>query len=75
LVRALLPFVGSAAFAGHSEEIGAPNMPVILPYEFFIGIVGLAALMVITILWLAGNAWRLRKIDQRLRLLEGKLKQ
>ena len=74
-VRALLPFVASVAFAGHSEEIGAPNMPVILPYELFIGLVGVAALMLIAIAWLASNAWRLRKIDQRLRILEEKAKQ
>jgi hypothetical protein len=49
-------------------------MPVILPYELFIGMVGIAALMLIALVWLAGNAWRLRKIDQRLRVLEGKLK-
>jgi uncharacterized membrane protein required for colicin V production len=74
-VHALVSFVASLALAGHSEEVGAPNMPVILPYELFMGIIGVAALMLIALVWLAGNAWRLRKLDQRLRVLEGKLKQ
>jgi len=46
----------------------------VLPFEMWIGVMGVAVLLVIAIGWLIGNAMRLRKIDRRLKTLEGKPK-
>jgi hypothetical protein len=46
--------------------------PVVLPFEIWLAVMGVALLLVIAIAWLIGNDMRLRKIDRRLRSLEGK---
>jgi len=66
--------VNSLAFAGHAGEMDNPGSPVVLPFEMWLGVMGLALLLLIAIAWLVGNAFRLRRIDRRLRVLEGKQK-
>ena len=66
--------VTSLAFAGHAGEMDNPGSPVVLPFEMWLGVMGLALLLLIAIAWLVGNAFRLRGIDRRLRVLEGKQK-
>jgi flagellar biogenesis protein FliO len=56
------------------SQIENPTSPVILPFEMWLGVMGVALLLVIAIGWLVGNAVRLRKIDRRLKSLEGKPK-
>jgi len=68
-------FLNSATLAGHAGGMDNPGAPVVLPYELWAGLVGVAVLLLITIAWLAGNAWHLHKIDRRLRLLEEKQRQ
>ena len=65
----------AATLAGHAGGMDNPGAPVVLPYELWAGLVGMAVLLLITIAWLAGNAWHLHKIDRRLRLLEEKQRQ
>jgi len=48
---------------------------VVLPVEMWLGVMAVAVLVLIAIAWLVGNAVRLRKIDRRLRILEGKQKE
>jgi len=68
----LARYVSSLAFAGHAGEMDHPGSPVVLPFEMWLGLMGVALLLLIAIAWLVGNAFRLRKIDRRLRVLEGK---
>ena len=56
------------------SQINNPTSPVVLPFELWIGVMGVALLLVIAIGWLIGNVMRLRKIDRRLKTLEGKPK-
>ena len=70
----LARYVSSLAFAGHAGEMDNPGTPVVLPFEMWLGLMGLALLLLIAIAWLVGNAFRLRKIDRRLRVLEGRQK-
>jgi flagellar biogenesis protein FliO len=56
------------------SQIENPTSPVVLPFEMWLGVMGVALLLVIAIGWLVGNAIRLRKIDRRLKTLEGKPK-
>jgi hypothetical protein len=56
------------------SQIDNPTSPVVLPFELWIGVMGVALLLVIAIGWLVINAMRLRKIDRRLKTLEGKPK-
>jgi hypothetical protein len=49
-----------------------PGTPVVLPFEMWLGVMGVALLLLIAIAWIVGNALRLRKIDRRLRILEDK---
>jgi hypothetical protein len=67
-------YVNSLAFAGHAGEMDNPGSPVVLPFEMWLGVMGLALLLLIAIAWLVGNAFQLRRIDRRLRVLEGKQK-
>jgi hypothetical protein len=62
----------ATAFAGHAGEMDNPGAPVVLPFEMWLGVMGVAVLMLIAIGWLVSNAVRLRKIDRRLRSLEEK---
>jgi hypothetical protein len=68
------PYLHSLAFAGHAGEMDHPGSPVVLPFELWLGVMGLALLLLVAIAWLVGNAFRLRRIDRRLRVLEGKHK-
>ena len=68
----LARYVSSLAFAGHAGEMDNPGSPVVLPFEMWLGLMGVALLLLIAIAWLVGNAVRLRRIDRRLRVLEGK---
>lgn len=70
----LAHYLCSLAFAGHAGEMENPGSPVVLPFEMWLGLMGIALLLVIAIAWLLGNAFWLRKIDRRLRTLEGKHK-
>ncbi|HEY3198454.1 MAG TPA: hypothetical protein VGJ57_10600 [Nitrospirales bacterium] len=70
----LARYVSSLAFAGHAGEMDNPGTPVVLPFEMWLGLMGLALLLLIAIAWLVGNAFRLRRIDRRLRVLEGRQK-
>jgi hypothetical protein len=56
------------------SQIDNPTSPVVLPFEMWLGVMGVALLLVIAIGWLIINAMRLRKIDRRLKTLEGKPK-
>jgi hypothetical protein len=67
--------ITSIAWAGHAGEMEHPGAPVVLPVEMWLGVMAVAVLVLIAIAWLVGNAVRLRKIDRRLRILEGKQKE
>jgi hypothetical protein len=67
-------YVDSLAFAGHAGEMDHPGSPVVLPFEMWLGVMGLALLLLFVIAWLVANAFQLRRIDRRLRVLEGKHK-
>ncbi len=56
------------------SQIQSPQSPVILPFEMWLGLMAVALLLLIAIGWLVGNALQLRKIDRRLKTLEGKPK-
>jgi hypothetical protein len=56
------------------SQIENPTGPVILPFEMWLGVMVVALLLVIAIGWLIVNAISLRKIDRRLKTLEGKQK-
>lgn len=68
----LVHHLSSLAVAGHAGEMENPGAPVVLPFEMWLGVMGLALLLLIAIAWVVGNAFRLRKIDRRLRILEDK---
>ena len=68
LFALLLSLVASISYAGHAGEMESLS---VLPHELLAGLVGLAGLLLITIAALAWVVWRLRKLDQRLRALEG----
>ena len=68
----LVHYLSSLAFAGHAGEMENPGAPVVLPFEMWLGVMGIALLLLIAIAWVVGNAFRLRKIDRRLRILEEK---
>jgi len=59
--------MASAAFAGHAGETDALG---VMPHELVAGLVGLAAILLLTILALMWVVWRLRGLDRRLRELE-----
>jgi hypothetical protein len=71
----LVHYLSSLAFAGHGGAMENPGTPVVLPFEMWLGMMGIALLLLVAIAWVVGNALRLRKIDRRLRILEGKQKQ
>ena len=71
----LVHYPSSLAFAGHGGTMENPGTPVVLPVEMWLGVMGIALLLLVAIAWVVGNALRLRKIDRRLRILEGKQKQ
>ena len=56
------------------SQIEQPASPVVLPFELWLGVMALALLLVIAIAWLFVNDLRLRKIDRRLKSIEGKPK-
>ena len=68
----LVHYLSSLAFAGHAGEMENPGTPVVLPFEMWLVVMGIALLLLMAIAWIAGNALRLRKIDRRLRILEEK---
>ena len=68
----LVHYLSSLAVAGHAGEMENPGTPVVLPFEMWLGVMGIALLLLMAIAWIAGNALRLRKIDRRLRILEEK---
>jgi len=59
--------LSSIAIAGHAGEMGAPGL---MPHELVVSLLGLAAILLFTILSLAWVVWRLRGLDRRLRELE-----
>ena len=67
--------IASLALAGHAGDMENPGAPVVLPFEMWLGMMGVAVLLLIAIGWLVGNAVRLRKIDRRLQVLEGTKKE
>ena len=71
----LVRYLSLQAFAGHAGEMENPATPVVLPFEMWLGVMGIALLLLVAIAWVVGNALRLRKIDRRLRILEEKQKQ
>ena len=68
----LVHYLSSLAVAGHAGEMENPGTPIVLPFEMWLGVMGIALLLVMAIAWSVGNALRLRKIDRRLRILEEK---
>src|SRR5207247_7993087 len=62
-----LPCLDAEAFAGHAGEMGASG---VMPHVLVAGLVGLAAILLLTILALTWVVWRLRGLDRRLRELE-----
>jgi len=66
-LRGLLTYITAVAFAGHAGEMGASG---VMPNELVAGLVGLAAILLLTILALTWVVWRLRGLDRRLRELE-----
>ena len=68
----LLAFLASIAFAGHAGEMDGPGL---MPHELMTGLVGLAGILLITIVGLTWVVWRLRGLDRRLRNLEGQRKE
>ena len=67
LLVALLPLATTRAYAGHAGEMGAPGL---MPHELVASLLGLAAILLFTILSLAWVVSRLRGLDRRLRELE-----
>ncbi|TLY38591.1 MAG: hypothetical protein E6K62_00300 [Nitrospirae bacterium] len=67
LLIALLLLATTRAYAGHAGEMGAPGL---MPHELVASLLGLAAILLFTILSLAWVVWRLRGLDRRLRELE-----
>jgi hypothetical protein len=61
----------SPVFAGHAGEMDNLGL---MPHELLAGLVGLAAMLLFTILALTWVAWRLRGLERRLRELEGERK-
>ena len=61
----------SPAFAGHAGEMDNPGL---MPHELLAGLVGLAGMLLLTILVLTWVVWRLRGLERRLRELEGERK-
>ena len=57
----------SPAFAGHAGEMDSPGL---MPHELLAGLVGLAGMLLLTILALTWVVWRLRGLERRLRELE-----
>jgi hypothetical protein len=57
----------SPAFAGHAGEMDSPGL---MPHELLAGLVGLAGMLLLTILALTWVVWRLRGLERRLRGLE-----
>ncbi len=57
----------SSAFAGHAGEMDSPGL---LPHELLAGLVGLAGMLLLSILALTWVVWRLRGLERRLRGLE-----
>ena len=57
----------SPAFAGHAGEMDSPGL---MPHELLAGLVGLAGMLLLTILALTWAVWRLRGLERRLRELE-----
>jgi len=57
----------SIVLAGHA---GAMDTSGVMPHELVAGLVGLAAILLLTILALTWVIWRLRGLDRRLRELE-----
>lgn len=72
LLAVLLLLTTTRAYAGHAGEMDAPG---VMPHELVAGLVGLAAIVLFTILALTWAIWRLRGLDRRLRELEENLKQ
>jgi len=66
-LRGLLAYITAVAFAGHAGEMDTPG---VMPHELVAGLVGLAAILLLTILTLTWVVWRLRGLDRRLRELE-----
>ncbi len=62
-----LPCLAAEAFAGHAGEMDASG---VMPHELVAGLVGLAAILLLTILALTWVIWRLHGLDRRLRELE-----
>jgi len=67
LLIALLLLATTRAYAGHAGEMGAPGL---MPHELVASLLGLAAILLFTILSLAWVVRRLRGLDRRLRELE-----
>jgi len=67
LLVALLLLATTRAYAVHAGEMGAPGL---MPHELVASLLGLAAILLFTILSLAWVVWRLRGLDRRLRELE-----
>ena len=67
LLVALLLLATTRAYAGHAGEMGTPGL---MPHELVASLLGLAAILLFTILSLAWVVWRLRGLDRRLRELE-----
>jgi hypothetical protein len=63
----LLLLASGNAYAGHAGEMDTPG---VMPHELVAGLVGLAAILLLTILALTWVVWRLRGLDRRLRELE-----
>jgi len=57
----------SIVLAGHAGEMDSSG---VMPHELVTGLVGLAAILLLTILALTWVIWRLRGLDRRLRELE-----
>ena len=64
---ALLPLATTCVYAGHAGEMDAPSL---MPHELVASLLGLAVILLFTILSLAWVVWRLRGLDRRLRELE-----
>ena len=57
----------SIVLAGHAGEMDSSG---VMPHELVTGLVGLAAILLLTILALTWVIWRLHGLDRRLRELE-----
>jgi hypothetical protein len=56
------------------SQIENPAGPAVLPAEMWLGVMAVALLLVVAIVWLFVNDLRLRKIDRRLKSIEGRPK-